>query len=89
MSEIVAKLTLKDSCGNVSTLLVIIKENQMVNYNLYGAKSRISLAISNLQVKKPLPDLLLDYDDVKRMIEDIKAAITSGVKTVTDVKIYS
>ncbi len=88
MSQVVAKLSLDDPFGNPHTLLVKVTDNQVINYSLSGTKSRIAMCTTNMQVRTPLPDLMLDFDSVPKMIAEVQKAINSGTETITDTKIY-
>ncbi len=88
MSKVVAKLSLDDPFGNPHTLLVKVSDNQVINYSLSGTVSRIAMCITNMQVKKPLPELMLDFKDVPEMIGKVQESIKTGTEDITETKIY-
>jgi len=89
MTKIIAKLEMKDSNNNPSILLVKVLDDQSLSYSLSGAVSRIAFSIGNMNVKIPLPLLMLDYDNVNDVIVDVQKAIRTGTGTITNVKKYS
>lgn len=88
MSKVVAKILLDDPFGNPHTLLVKVSDEQVISYRLFGTISRIPMCLTNMQIKKPLPDLMLDFDSVEEMIGEVQVAVNSGTDTVTKTKIY-
>jgi len=89
MSQVVAKLLLKDPFDNPSTLLVKVAENQVIGYSLSGTVSRIAFSITNLNMRKALPDLMLDFKDTNEMIAAVKESIKTGTSKVTETSIYN
>jgi len=89
MATVLAKLSLKDPFGNLFTLMVKANEDQMISYSLTGAVTRIRHCLTNMQIRKPLPDLILDFDNVKAMIKEVVSVVNTGTDKVIGTKIYS
>ena len=89
MATVLAKLSLEDPFGNKFTLLVKANEDEIIHYSLSGAVSRIAMSLTNMQIRKPLPDLMLDFDNVKAMIKEVVSVVNTGTDNVIGTKIYS
>jgi len=88
MATVLAKLSLKDPFGNLFTLMVKANDDQMISYSLTGAITRIAHCLTNMQVREPLPELMLDFDNVKDMIKKVVSVVNTGTDKVIATKVY-
>jgi len=86
--RIVGKLLLKDCWNNPQTLLVRLGEDQGIYYSLSGTISRIAFCTSNLGLKRPLPDVMLDYKSVDGMMTDVVSIVRECNQTILSCKTY-
>ena len=89
MQTIVAKIEITDKLENKQFLLVAVNANLTISYMLKSELVHQNNCLTGLQIKKPLPILILDYSNIADMIEDVIAAVRSGIYKDISVKTYS
>ena len=85
MSGLFAIAKLSEPFGNPRTLKVSISDHGELFYRMHNPKTRISFAISNLQVRIPLPDLR--ENTAQATLAEIRKALSSGVYTIQELKL--
>jgi len=88
---VIAKLLTQQgngAMGGKSILLVFAEPSGVISYHYTGSMGFGNLSLSNLQVKKPLPIVEYDYDNVKALVKALVEAINTGVEKVVSSKTY-
>lgn len=86
--KVIAKLKLRSALDGVFTLLIFAHASGTITYHFMSELSMNNQSIGNLQIKKPLPCVEMDYDNTTAIVKAVTTAIQSGTYTVIGRKTY-